>query len=197
MKLTEKLSVILVTLILQSSLMAIEPGVLKPESFQPLPSGNAINKSLHKEGNSLGIVTVVGHIKASPQEVYDALINPALVDELFPKMKGNELRYKNGNLHHFYSELIFPWPVQNRWSLNETVFYPEMKAIRWRRIDGTIKVNDGAWRLYPSSQGTLMIYQVKFDPGIALVPDWLIEYGMRTEAPSIIINLRNYFARKK
>ncbi|HBS04786.1 MAG TPA: hypothetical protein DEA96_07475, partial [Leptospiraceae bacterium] len=85
-------------------------------------------------------------------------------------------------------------PLEDRWSLNETRFYPSQYAISWKRIDGSIKVNEGAWRLHPYRNGTLMIYRVRFDPGLSLVPDWLVEYGMEQEAPSIIKNVRSYFA---
>tara|TARA_B100002051_G_scaffold10356_1_gene8781 strand:+ start:39813 stop:40346 length:534 start_codon:yes stop_codon:yes gene_type:complete len=172
----------------------IEPDSLKPEAVGPLPSGQEIRKSLVRKGKSLGIVTVVGYINAKPSEVYRALTNPDLLHRIFPKVKKNEQRYRQGNLYHFYSELAFPWPLEDRWSLNETRFYPSQYAISWKRIDGSIKVNEGAWRLHPYRNGTLMIYRVRFDPGLSLVPDWLVEYGMEQEAPSIIKNVRSYFA---
>ncbi|MEQ8353129.1 MAG: SRPBCC family protein [Leptospiraceae bacterium] len=177
-----------------ASLPAIEPDSLKPENINPLPAGQEIRKSLVRKGGSLGIVTVVGYIDAKPEEIYRALTDPSLVHRLFPKVKRNEQRYRKGNLYHFYSVLAFPWPLEDRWSLNETRFFPSKHAISWKRIDGSIKVNEGAWRLHPHGQGALMIYRVRFDPGLSLVPDWLIEYGMETEAPAIIQNVRSYFA---
>lgn len=182
-------------LMLCSGVGAISPLSLKPESFT-LPKGNEVLKSIVKQGDNLGIITVIGRINASPDQVYNALTDSSMVEQLFPKVKKNELRSKKGEAHYFYSELVFPFPLQNRWSLNETRFFPDIKAISWRRIDGSIRINDGAWRLYPSGGGTLMIYRVRFDPGLPLVPDWLIEYGMKQEAPSIIYNLRNYFNRQ-
>tara|TARA_Y100001937_G_scaffold61180_3_gene83768 strand:+ start:44787 stop:45215 length:429 start_codon:yes stop_codon:yes gene_type:complete len=141
-------------------------------------------------------VTVAGYIDATPQQVYKALTNPNLVTTLFPSVKKNEQRSRKGDLYVSYSELAFPWPMEDRWSLNETRFFPEMHAIQWNRVDGTIKTNQGAWRLFPRGNKTLMIYRVRFDPGLSLVPAWLVEYGMKTEAPSIIRNVQNYFANQ-
>ncbi len=189
-----RLRFLLACILITTSLPGIEPDSLQPESVRPLPSGQEIRKSLVRKGNNLGVVTVVGYIDAKPEEVYQALTNPALLHRIFPKVKKNEQRYKNGNLYHFYSVLAFPWPLEDRWSLNETRFFPSKRAISWKRIDGSIKVNEGAWRLHPQGNGTLMIYRVRFDPGLSLVPDWLVEYGMEKEAPSIIKNVRSYFA---
>ncbi|MCB1169812.1 MAG: SRPBCC family protein [Leptospiraceae bacterium] len=180
-----------------SELMALSPQKLTPDAFPSLPAGQEIHKSIVKKGDNLGLITVIGRINASPDEVYGALTDSSKVQQLFPKIKKNEVRMKKGNLYHFYSELVFPFPLQDRWSLNETVFHPGLKAIEWRRIDGSIRVNEGAWRLFPDGEGTLMIYQVRFDPGLPLVPDWLIEYGMKQEAPSIIVNLRSYFKNRQ
>ncbi len=174
-------------------IFAIEPAELVPEKFSEIPDGQKIYTSLKRNGQTLGVVTVIGHIQASPEKVYSALTNPELTSELFPKLKENQLKYRKGDLYYYHSVLDFPWPVKDRWSLNETQFYPGIHGLRWKRTEGSIKVNEGAWRLFPSDQGTLMIYQVRFDPGLALVPDWLLNYGMEKEAPGIIHSLRNYF----
>lgn len=176
-------------------MIALEPESLRKEDFHPLPSGMKIFTDLQRDGQTLGIVTVIGHIPASPDRVYEALTNPDLTHELFPKLKKNELRHKKGNLFYYYSVLDFPWPLEDRWSLNETQFYPEIRGLRWRRTEGSIKVNEGAWRLFPSDVGTLMIYRVRFDPGLSMVPDWLLNYGMQKEAPGIIHSLRRYFSK--
>ena len=176
-------------------ILAIEPAQLIPENFPQIPEGQKIYTNLKRNGETLGVVTVIGHIQASPEKVYAALTDPALTNELFPKLKENKLKYKKGNLFYYHSVLDFPWPVQDRWSLNETEFFPSIHGLRWRRTDGSIRVNEGAWRLFPSDQGTLMIYQVRFDPGLALVPDWLLNYGMEKEAPGIIHSLRKFFKK--
>lgn len=178
------------------TLGAIEPATLSPNLLRTLPRGTEIYKDLERKGDSLGVVTVAGYIDATPQQVYKALTNPNLVTTLFPSVKKNEQRSRKGDLYVFYSELAFPWPMEDRWSLNETRFFPEMHAIQWNRVDGTIKTNQGAWRLFPRGNKTLMIYRVRFDPGLSLVPAWLVEYGMKTEAPSIIRNVQNYFANQ-
>ncbi|MEQ8353152.1 MAG: hypothetical protein RH862_16865 [Leptospiraceae bacterium] len=178
-----------------TGISAIEPAKLIPENFSSIPQGDRIFTHLEKNGKTLGVVTVIGHISASPDRVYAALTNPELTNELFPKLKENKLKYRKGPLYYYHSVLDFPWPVQDRWSLNETRFYPDIRGLRWKRTDGSIKVNEGAWRLFPSEVGTLMIYQVRFDPGLAMIPDWLLNYGMEKEAPGIIHSLRKFFKK--
>ena len=185
----------LLAILMPAGILSIEPEELHPDRFPEVPDGNHIYRNLDRSTGTLGLVTVIGHIPASPDRVYAALTNPALNDELFPKLKDNELIRKEGQLHYYRSVLDFPWPAEDRWSLNQTRFYPELKGLRWKRTDGTIKVNEGAWRLFPSHQGTLMIYQVRFDPGLALVPKWLVNYGMEKEAPEIIHSISRYFKK--
>ena len=173
---------------------AIEPSSLQPGNFRSLPTGSEVRATLDRGGDTVGLVTVIGHINATPQQVYAALTDNKLSTRIFKSVKENKERYRNGNHARYYSVLDFPWPMDDRWSLNDTVFYPDLLGLRWNRVDGSIKVNEGAWRLFPSDQGTLIIYQVRFDPGLSLVPDWLVEYGMKKEAPGIVYSLRNYFS---
>ena len=179
-----------------ASLQALSPQALIPGSFSRIPTGTDIYTHLDRTGQTVGIVTVIGHIRANPDKVYAALTNPKLTSELFPNLKKNELRRKEGDRYYFYSVLDFPWPMDDRWSLNETRYFPDIKGLSWRRTDGSVRVNEGAWRLFPSNEGTLMIYKVRFDPGLSMIPDWLLNYGMEKEAPGIIHSLRRYFEQK-
>ena len=79
-------------------ILAIEPAQLIPENFPQIPEGQKIYTNLKRNGETLGVVTVIGHIQASPEKVYAALTDPALTNELFPKLKENKLKYKKGNL---------------------------------------------------------------------------------------------------
>jgi len=35
-----------------------------------------------------------------------------------------------------------------------------------------------------------MVYKLSFDPGLAFIPEWAIELGMKYKAPSIIERVR-------
>jgi len=90
----------------------------------------------------------------------------------------------------------FPWPFDDRWSLHRAVKSPSTCTLSWQRIDGTLTGNTGSWTLYQSEDGksTLLYYRVFFDPGLPLVPESLIQYGMKKEAPGIVTHLRRFLS---
>lgn len=48
----------------------------------------------------------------------------------------------------------------------------------------------GSWRLIPDGPETLVVYEVRLDPGIPLVPRWAINWGSAHVAPDIIRAVR-------
>lgn len=145
-----------------------------------------------------GTITVIGWIDAPPAHVWKALSESSLQTAIYPSILSSQNERRDSDGAEIQRTVFdFPWPFDDRWSLHRAVKSPSSCSLSWERLDGTIQGNSGSWTLYRSEDGksTLLYYRVFFDPGLSLVPDSLIRYGMRKEAPGIVTNLRRYLAK--
>ncbi|MCS7204913.1 MAG: hypothetical protein NZ853_04390 [Leptospiraceae bacterium] len=146
---------------------------------------------LEKKSQSLGIVTVVGVIRA-PIDVVWRTINSD-DKKLYPEFLYKEVKKISENILVKKALLDFPWPFENRWTIYREKLDPKIYAKEWYEIGGDIKVNRGAVRLFSlNPEETVMVFKSQFDPGIGIVPIWAIEMGMKYKAPSIIQKIRDY-----
>jgi len=69
--------------------------------------------------------------------------------------------------------------------------YQPFTAIRFHRVAGDMKVEDGEWRLEPLDGGsaTRVIYVNRVAAPI-LAPDFLVREGLRRDTPKVLLNLR-------
>lgn len=139
-------------------------------------------------------VTCLGYVDAPPKKIWDVILSDHDYPKIFPNILVCETRYKKGNIVHTYSMLDYPWPLPDKWTLNEMVLDQAKWHIDFRRLQGTTKEVVGAWSLFPDGPRTLVSYRVHVDPGLPLVPRWAVELGTKTVAPDIIKGIRRWIA---
>lgn len=137
-------------------------------------------------------VVCVGFVEAPAAAVYRVITDYEHYEKIFPNVIKNETRMRRGNVVHNYSELDYPWPLPDKWTLNEITHDPARYQIRFHRIAGSTKEIDGTWSLFPEGRHTLVVYRVRVDPGLPLVPQWAIEWGASRVAPEIIQGVRKW-----
>jgi hypothetical protein len=165
---------------------------LKLNDYQeilPLIETGKIYANLQKVNDNLGIVTVIGKIDTNINEVWRLVqsdnkkIYPDILEEHILKQEGKKVIKK--------ALLNFPWPLSDRWTIYEEKIDDKLFAKEWKEIGGDIKTNRGAIRLFNyKNNTTIMVYKLSFDPGLAFIPEWAIELGMKYKAPSIIERVR-------
>jgi len=139
-------------------------------------------------------VTCLGYVDAPPKKIWDVILSDSDYPKIFPNILVCETRYKKGNIVHTYSMLDYPWPLPDKWTLNEMVLDQARWRIDFKRIQGTTKEVIGVWTLFPDGPRTLVSYRVHIDPGVPLVPRWAVEIGTKTVAPDIIKGIRKWIA---
>jgi hypothetical protein len=139
-------------------------------------------------------ITCLGYVDAPPKKIWDVILSESDYPKIYPNILVCETRYKKGNIAHVYSMLDYPWPLPDKWTLNEMVLDQPHWRIDFKRLAGTTKEVIGAWALYPDGRRTLVSYRVHIDPGLPLVPGWVIELGTKSLAPDIIKGIRKWIA---
>ncbi|MBU6428155.1 MAG: SRPBCC family protein [Cyanobacteria bacterium REEB65] len=171
------------------------PALLTPQTVQQLDAGQVITQV--EPGNEpLHHVWCQGIVNAPPSRVWDVLTDFADYDHIYTGIKRSEIRGRTGNTLFGYFLLEFPWPLPERWTLNETRLHPGHLAFDWDRVDGTVKRYEGSLELYPwENNKTRMVFRALMDPGLNFVPGWLVDYVASTTLPGIIQGARDYLAR--
>jgi uncharacterized protein YndB with AHSA1/START domain len=69
--------------------------------------------------------------------------------------------------------------------------YQPYTAIRFHKVGGDLKVEDGEWRFEPlnGGRGTRVIYTNRIAAKI-IAPDALVREGLRRDTPKVLLNLR-------
>ena len=179
--------------VLRGPVMGLSALPLTTIQRQSLNRGDVLTHlQRHEKG---GTLTVIGWIEAPPAQVWKALANTSFQKVIYPSLISSAvLRVEPDGSEVHRAVFDFPWPFDDRWSLHRAVKYPSTCTLSWEREDGTLTGNTGSWTLYQSEDGksTLLYYRVFFDPGLPLIPESLIQYGMKKEAPGIVTHLRRF-----
>lgn len=163
---------------------------LSPSEIKQLERGEVVVQLRDTRESTLKDVRCVGLVKASPERIWDVLVDYDSYGKIFPRILKSEVRSKEGDSEDHYTLLDYPWPLQDRWTLNRIVHDPARRTIQWRRLEGSVKEVVGSWQLIPDGEETVVIYKVRLDPGIPLIPAWAIDWGTRQVAPDIIRAIR-------
>lgn len=178
------------------------PAVAVPANDVPVPL-TAVEKAaidageivvrLDREGESTRAdITCLGYVDAPPKKIWDVILSDTDYPKIFSNILACETRYKRGNVVHTYSMLDYPWPLPDKWTLNEMLLDQAHWKIRFKRLAGTTKEVIGSWSLFPDGPRTLVAYRVHVDPGLPLVPRWAVELGTQHVAPDIINGIRKW-----
>ncbi len=112
-------------------------------------------------------------IAAPIEKVWEAITDYDRYKEFMPFTTASEVRRRDGDRILFYSELAVP--LKKIWYEIEIEIDRPRWRTRWRRVDGTLKANDGSWQLEPRGTGeTAALYTVHVELGI-WVPGFLLD----------------------
>lgn len=163
---------------------------LSPQEIKAIERGDVVVQLRDTKESTLKDVRCVGVVDATPERIWSVLVDYEAYRKIFPRILKTEVRTKDGQVEGHYSLLDYPWPFPDRWTLNRITRFEPPRAIDWRRVDGSVKEVVGSWRLYPEGDRTVVVYQVRLDPGVPLVPAWVIDWGSKQVAPEIIRSIR-------
>lgn len=163
---------------------------LSAKEVKAIEQGEVVVRLRNTHESTLKDVLCVGIIKAPADRVWSVLMEYDRYDKIFKGILKTETRFKEGLVEEHYSLLDYPWPMADRWVVNRLTHAADRRSITWHRVDGTVKEIVGSWHLLPDGDETLVVYKVRLDPGIPLIPAWAIDWGSQRVAPDIIHSVR-------
>ncbi|GEM_PF-559871 len=109
---------------------------------------------------------------------------------------------KNRRVGQTWTSYLFeyydlPWPLSDRWMIikadnDETQKLQGIYKADWLRVSGNIRSMEGHFSLVPfgpDNNQTLLMYDVKADPG-SHVPRFILKWGLNTTMPATIRAIR-------
>lgn len=151
--------------------------------------------NVENAGGDVKHFRVVGLVNASAQKTYEAFTNFAKYDEIF-HVKDSRILKTDGNVLNVRATISVPWPIGDRWVINETRLEPEAYSFSFNRVDGSIVAYSGFVRAVPKGPDRCHIYYVaKADPGIPFLPAWLLNQFQASMLPDTIKHVRAYLKR--
>lgn len=163
---------------------------LSPHELRALEHGDVVVQLRDTRESTLKDVRCVGIVHATPERIWSVLVDYEAYGKIFPRILRSEVRAKEGHTEDHYSLLDYPWPLADRWTLNRIVHDEHSRAIDWKRVEGSVKEVAGSWRLIADGPRTVVVYKVRLDPGIPMIPAWAIDWGTKQVAPDIIRSIR-------
>ena len=168
---------------------------LTPSDAHALDSGQVLAR-IEPGPEAVHHVSAEGVVDAPPAKVWSVVTDFADYYQIYSGIKRSEVRARNGDTLIGYFLLAFPWPLPERWTLNDTVLDPDRMRFKWQRVGGTVRRYDGSLELLPWHQDeTLMVFRAAMDPGLAFVPGWLVDYVSLNTLPAIVQGVRDFVAR--
>ncbi|MBO9541310.1 SRPBCC family protein [bacterium] len=147
---------------------------------------------VEKTTNALKHFRAVGQIKAPASKVYAAFTDYARYPEIF-KLKETQILSRKGNVLNVRAVLGLPWPIGDRWVTNATTLSPETLSFSYRRVEGTVLEYEGTIEVVPKGPKLSQVYYAaKGDPGIPLLPTWLLNRFQESLLPDSIQRVRDF-----
>jgi Polyketide cyclase / dehydrase and lipid transport. len=152
--------------------------------------------NVENTGGDVKHFRVVGLVNASAQRTYEAFTDFARYDEIF-HVKDSRILRADGNVLHVRATISVPWPIGDKWVVNETRLEPETNSFSFNRVDGSISSYSGYVKAIPKGPDRCHVYYVaKADPGIPFLPAWLLNQFQASMLPDTIKHVRAYLKRK-
>lgn len=150
---------------------------------------------MDKTSDAVKTFRAVGHVKASAQRVYDVFTDYDNYAGIFA-LKEARVLSRHGSRLMVRAVLGLPWPVGDRWVTNETDLSPESHSFSYQRREGTILRYEGTLKVVPRGPALSQVfYTAKGDPGIPLMPAWLLNQFQAKLLPDSIQRVRDHLAR--
>lgn len=180
------------TILVAPSARAEDPfGALSDKEQAQIDRGEIIIQ-VEKTDAALKHFRAVGQIKAPASKVYAAFTDYEHYPEIF-KLKETKVLSRKGNVLNVRAVLGLPWPVGDRWVTNATTLSPESYSFKYHRIEGTILEYDGTIEVVPKGPKLCQVYYAAMgDPGIPLMPAWLLNRFQESLLPDSIRRVREF-----
>ncbi len=143
--------------------------------------------NLERNTNQFGNVVVIGILNEDIKKSWQILNQ----ENVYADVIYSKILEKNSEFLIKEKKFDYPWPFKDRITIIKEKIKDELYAKEWVEIGGEIPINRGAIRLFPYNGKTIMIFKISFNPGVGIIPDWIVEQGMKFHAPKIISDVRN------
>lgn len=154
------------------------------KEIQRLEKGKILAKVLDSKGHFKDIQSI-GFLKHPPQAVWEAFIDFNHYTRIFSMLTASETRVNHRTEPQAYYRIRLPFPFGERWVVNRYSLDHQHYLMRWKRIDGSVKDYEGIVLIKPHKGGSLVLYQARIDPDLAL-PGWLLNMVQKQTLPAII-----------
>lgn len=169
-------------------------GALSDEDQARIDRGEIVVR-VERTHNPLKSFLAVGLIEASAARVFKAYTDFERYPEIF-NVKDSKVTRKDDDTYQVRAILSVPWPVGERWVTNETRLSASTYSFVYRRAEGSILEYTGSLKVVPKGPSLSQVYYVaKVDPGIPLMPPWLVNRFQEGMLPSSIQSVRDYLKR--
>lgn len=171
-------------------------GDLSADEQAKVDRGDIIVK-VEKTDAPLKHFLVVGRFEASAADVFRVFTDYDNYSAIF-NIKDTKVLSRVGNVLNIRAAFQLPWPIGEKWLINETRLQPERYSFVYKRTEGNILEYAGSLKILPKGpQACEAYYVAKTDPGIPGLPSWLLNRFQESMLPSSIQCVRDQLKRQK
>lgn len=178
-----------------------QPDIVRPDfdddlldGFEPTPAeqraeagGKVTVRIQDTRKATMKVVQSQTVVYAPVENVWNVILDYDFYPKLFDRMEISETTLKKGDWEHHYTVVQYPWPWGKRWVLNTIHHDWARKVTRFKRLEGSIREVEGRWELREKAKGvTVLRYGVRMDPGLELIPKWVVPWATSIVVPDIL-----------
>lgn len=130
-------------------------------------------------------IYATAYLDVPPQKVWKAITSYSNYRHFMPRVSSSKIETRKGNVAIATMKLDVPFPFNGTWYTNRYTENPKAMTVQWKMLKGSLKSNSGGWTLKPQGKGTLATYRVTTDPGVALIPSWVVNQVTKRTVPNI------------
>lgn len=142
--------------------------------------------------NQLKRIVAKAYLDATPEQVWQTISHYERYPDFLPRVASCKLVRRTENVAIATMKLDLPFPMNGTWYTNRYVENKAAGTIEWKMLEGSLKSTVGRWKLSPQGKGTLVQYSLQTDPGIPLIPQFMIEQGSKRTIPEILHAVEAY-----
>lgn len=181
----------LLSMVMTNPATALPNPTTDPQLMKRLRAGEVISR-LTEQG-AVRDVLVMGHIKHPAPTAFRVFTDYPRRPSIYESTRKAEVRNTDPLNPRVYYLMNFPWPLTDRWVLDEERLDPANGRLTWRMIDGNVASFAGEAQFFPDGhRHCVMVLKGQADPGIAIIPDWLMNRIQKLLVPGIVRSLTQY-----
>lgn len=139
---------------------------------------------------------IVGNIDAPADVVYQVYSDFDHQKDVFSAYSQATVLARHDNIVDSRLAIDFPWPLGQRWMVNEATTHADERVITSKRLQGNFSAWEDYLKILPvSARQSRVVYEGLVDPNLPL-PAWLLNFIQGQTAPTTITDVRDYIARK-